>query len=443
MKKFFAILACLLGAEAQATCYRISYNNELADKNSPYYINPEFGTNAIWNGASDSNFGSTGLQNVIGIVDTYFQPVGTLIAKSPNTPMIQYGQAGGFHPEQVLYRCDAEDEGKIFESYATNSDNYLSGRSLVTEAGVPSHTYMLNSSNLGFRIWNDTAQEYVTRNWRYRPLTNLDRDDKNKILVKAKNFSSMSVELIKISHPAVTDGPYQPELIYRDFYSYNQPLGYTTFVGPGVPGCADGLLGTCYIGFHSSWPGNISIANQLSIRRSKPMCYFRSVTPYVSFPPISATALKQDQKVSAQFILQYSCATGATVGTDAGQNAVGFKIGSEAYQAAIKEGLTTVGTGVTKLLSRGYGLDPTIAVGVGIELRRENGEQLFWLTDENSISGGKMNGWHSLNGVQVSTEPISKVYEERFNVFLSKNGSLIEVTPGKVYATAEVFIRIQ
>ncbi|MFB2668636.1 fimbrial protein [Shewanella xiamenensis] len=442
MKKFFAILACLLGAEAQATCYRISYNNELTDKNSPYYVNPEFGTNAIWNGASDSNFGPTGLQNVIGVVDTYFQPVGTLITKSPNTPMIQYGQAGGFHPEQVLYRCDAEDEGKIFESYATNSDNYLSGRSLVTEAGVPSHTYMLNSPNLGFRLWNDTAQEYVTRNWRYRPLTNLDRDDKNKILVKAKNFSSISVELIKISAPAITDGPYQPESFYRDFYSYNQPLGYTTFVGPGVPGCAEGQLGTCYIGFHSSWPGNISIANQLSIRH-KPMCYFRSVTPYVSFAPISATALKQGQRVPAQFILQYSCATGATFGTDAGMNAVGFKISSEAYQAAVKEGLTTAGTGVSKLLSKGYGVDPTIAIGVGIELRRESGEELFWLTNENNINGGSMDGWHRLNGVQVSTEPLSKVYEERFNVFLSKNGSTIDVTPGKVYATAEVFIRIQ
>lgn len=435
------MLFCLVG-EVKAYCYRISYNGVLADKNSPYYINPDFGTNAIWNGAADSNFGSLGLLNVIGITDTYFQPVGTLIAKSPNAPMTQYGQTGGFNPEQVLYRCDAADEGQLFESYATNSDNYYSGGSLVTEPGVPTHTYMLNSPNLGFRIRNDTTQEYVTRNWRYRPLTNLDRDDKNKILVKAKNFSSMSVELIKISSPAVTDGPFQPSTSYSNTYSYNQPLGYTTFVGPGVPGCSEGQLGTCYTGFHASWPGNISIANNLLIRRAR-TCAFKSVTPYVTFPPISAIALKQGQKVAAQFTLNYTCGMGALTGTDPSMNAVGFKVSSEAHQAAISEGLTTIGTGVTKLLSRGYGTDPSIAVGVGIELAREDGGTMYWLTNENQAMGGAFNGWHGLNGQILPGGVLEKEYSERFNVYLSANGSTIVPTPGAVYATAEVFIRMQ
>ncbi|MCA1896876.1 fimbrial protein [Shewanella putrefaciens] len=430
----------------QATCYRISYNNVLADKNSPYYINPDFGTNAIWNGASDSNFGYIGLLNVIGITNTYLQPIGTLIAKSPNTPMFQYGQTGGFNPEQVLYRCDAEDEGELFESYATNSDNYLSGRSLVTEAGVPPHTYMLNSPDIGFRIWNDTTQEYVTRNWRYRALTNLDRDDKNKILVKAKNFSSMSVELIRISSPAITDGPYQPSTSYSSTYSYNQPLGYTTFIGPGVPGCNEALLGTCYTGFHSSWPGNISITNNLMIRRTQ-LCAFKNVTPHVTFPPITATALRRGEKVKAQFYLDYSCGKGALIGdTTANMNAVGFKINNEARQAAINEGLIVGGgmTGVTKLLSRGYGVDPNIAVGVGIEIESENGDRVNWLTDENTISKGPnyLNGWHPLRGEPTPGGPLDNQYSERFNVYLSANGGAITPSPGKVYATAEVFIRV-
>lgn len=446
MKILLVILTVVWGGGAQAACYRISYNGELADKNSPYYINPDFGKNAIWNGAADSNFGYTGLLNVVGITNTYLQPIGTLIAKSPNTPMTQYGQTGGFHPEQVLYRCDAGDEGKLFESYATNSDNYLSGRSLVTEAGVPPHTYMLNSPDIGFRIWNDTTQEYVTRNWRYRPLTNLDRDDKNKILVKAKNFSAMSLELIRISTPAVTDGPYQPETNYRLIYSYNQPLGYTTFIGPGVPGCSEGQLGTCYTGFHSSWPGNISITNNLIIRRTQ-LCAVRSVTPYVTFPPITAGALKRGEKVKAQFTLNYSCGIGASIGgTTANMNAVGFKVNSEARQAAINEGLVVGGgvTGITKLLSRGYGVDPSIAVGVGIELESENGNRMNWLADENTIIQGPnyLNGWHSLQGQPRPGGAMQEEYSEIFNAYLSANGTTTAPTPGKIHAIAEVFIRV-
>lgn len=446
MRLLLIFFVVLWGGEVKATCYRISYNNVLADTNSPYYINPDFGTNAIWNGASDSNFGYTGLLNVIALTNTYFQPIGTLIAKSPVAPMFQYGQTGGFNPEQVLYRCDAEDEGKLFESYATNSDNYLSGRSLVTEAGVPPHTYMLNSPNLGFRIWNDTAQEYVTRYWRYRPLTNLERDDKNKILVKAKNFSSMSVELIKISGPAITDGPYQPESYYKDNYTYNQPLGYTTFVGPGVPGCNEGQLGTCYTGFPSSWPGNISITNNLMIRRTQ-LCVFKNVTPYVTFPPITVTALRRGEKAKAQFTLDYSCGKGVLIGgTSINMNAVGFKIDSEARQAAINEGLIVGGgmTGVKKLLSRGYGIAPHVAVGVGIEIESENGDKMNWLTDENTIiySLNYLNGWHPLRGTPSPGGPLDDLYSERFNVYLSANGGPIAPSPGKVYATAEVFIRV-
>ncbi|MCE9785216.1 fimbrial protein [Shewanella algae] len=446
MRKLLIFLPLLWTAEVEATCYRISYENELTDKNSPYYINPEFGTNAIWQGAADSNFGYTGLLNVIGITNTYSQPIGTLIAKSPSTPMFQYGQTGGFNPEQVLYRCDAEDEGKLFESYATNSDNYLSGRSLVTELGVPSHTYMLNSPDLGFRIWNDTTQEYVTRNWRYRPLTNLDRDDKNKILVKAKNFSSMSVELIRISFPAITDGPYQPQSYYGADYSYNQPLGYTTFVGPGVPGCNEGQLGTCYTGFHSSWPGNISITNNLMIRRTQ-LCIFKNVTPYITFPPITTAALRRGEKVKAQFTLDYSCGKGVLIGgTTPNMNAIGFKISSEAHQAAINEGLIVGGgmTGVKKLLSRGYGIDPNVAVGVGIEIESENGHKMNWLTDENTIvySFNDHNGWHPLRGTPSPGGLLEDQYTESFNVYLSANGGPIAPSPGKVYATAEVFIRV-
>lgn len=428
--------------QVEAYCYRITYNGTLSPTNARY-INPDYGKNASWSGASDNNFGPLGLQNVINITDSEFQPVGTTLAKSPSTSMTQYGQIGGFDPEQVLFRCDAGDEGLIFESYATNSDNYFSGRSLVTEAGVPEYTYMLNSKNIGFRVKNETTGEYVTRNWRYRPLTNLDRDDQGKILVKAKNFSNMSVELVKISYPAITDGPYQPSTVYDYNYTYAQPLAYSTFVGPGEGnGCAEGLLGTCYIGWHYNWPGNVSIHNNLAIRRAK-MCAFKSVTPYVLFPTISVEALNRGEKAAGQLSLTYNCQQGAAYGVGANQNAVGFKVSVEAYLAAESAGLKTSGYGVTHLLSHGYGTDPSVATGAGIELANSDGSSMNWLSNENIISGGNNDGWYALQGVQIGSGAVSNEYLEVYNVYLSALDENTAPTPGKVYATAEVFIRVQ
>ncbi|WP_221055590.1 fimbrial protein [Shewanella algae] len=428
--------------QVQAYCYRITYDGTLSPTNARY-INPDYGKNALWSGASDNNFGPIGLQNLISIAHNDFQPVGTTLAKSPSTPMTQYGQIGGFDPEQVLFRCDAGDEGQIFESYATNSDNNWSGASLVIEAGVPEHTYMLNSKNIGFRVKNETTGEYVTRNWRYRPLTNLDKDDQGKILVKAKNFSNMSLELVKISHPAVTDTFSQPSPAHDYSYTYAQPLAYSTFVGPGEGnGCAEGELGTCHIGWHYNWPGNISIHNNLTIRRAE-LCAFKSVTPYVRFPTISVEELKRGEKVAGQLSLSYNCQHGAVNGVGADQNAVGFKVSGEAYLAAESAGLKTSGYGVTHLLSHGYGTDPSVATGVGIELAKSDGSSMNWLSDENIISGGENDGWYPLQGEKIGSNPVSNDFLEVYNVYLSALDESTALTPGKVYATAEVFIRVQ
>lgn len=98
-------------------------------------MNPAYGKAAVWSGGHDSNHGLVGIQNIIGITDNDFQPIGTVLAQSTGAPMTQYGQSGGFDPEQVLYRCDASDVDSLYESYSNNGDDYYSGRRLVTEAG--------------------------------------------------------------------------------------------------------------------------------------------------------------------------------------------------------------------------------------------------------------------------------------------------------------------
>lgn len=424
-----------------AKCYRISHTGGYGPT-SVYYVNPAYGKAAIWDGGHDVNHGSVGIQHVIGITDDDFQPVGTVLAQSASMPMTLYGQKGGFDPEQVLFRCDAADAHSLYESFSTNGDDYYSGRRLVTEAGVPADTYVLNSQRIGFRVKNDTTGEYLNRYWRYRKLTNLDTDDQGKILVKAKNFSNMSVELIKISYPTITDTPASdPSTAYNNTYTYPGPLGYTTFVGPGIAGCEEGKnSATCYSGRYANFPGNISVHNQFVVRRTK-MCAVKSVTPYISFPSISVAALKNGEKASGEISLIYNCQQGAS---DVSSNIVGFKVSSEAYLAAKDNGLTTYGTGVTHLLSNGYGKDQSVASGVGIELTKADGTRMNWLSNEKIVHGGSNDGWYPLQGDIFGIGTASSYsYLQIFYVYLSALNPNKPVTPGKVYATAEVFIRIQ
>ncbi|MGI2897663.1 fimbrial protein [Shewanella algae] len=442
-KMLLLLFICALFQPVQATCYRISHTGGYGPT-SVYYVNPAYGKAAVWSGGHDSNHGLVGIQNIIGITDNDFQPIGTVLAQSTGAPMTQYGQSGGFDPEQVLYRCDASDVDSLYESYSNNGDDYYSGRRLVTEAGVPADTYVLNSQRIGFRVKNDTTGEYLNRYWRYRKLTNLDTDDQGKILVKAKNFSNMSVELIKISYPPITDTPSgNPGTGYNYSYTYLGPLGYTTFVGPGITGCDEGKpSSTCYTGWYANFPGNISIHNQLVIRRTK-MCAFKSVTPYVLFPTISVEALRRGEKAAGQLSLTYNCQQGAAYGVGANQNAVGFKVSVEAYLAAESAGLKTSGYGVTHLLSHGYGTDPSVATGVGIELAKSDGSPMNWLSDENIMYGGNIDGWYALQGEKIGTGTVSDEYLEVYNVYLTALDENTAPTPGKVYATAEVFIRVQ
>lgn len=444
-----ALAVLFISSNSIASCQRISTTT--TDPANGSYVDQKYGVTGIWSGANDANVGQLGLPSVISIISNAFQPPGTVLAVTSSVPMGTYGQTGGFNPEQVLYRCAAEDAPYLYESFSTNDEIQMGG-SMITEAGVPDATYISYIRNIGYRIRNDKTGQYYRFKWQRRKLDNLDTDAQGRLLVKAKNFTPISLELIKISYPAITDrGTVSSPNLYTDqLFNYNIPAGYTTFIAdlptggkiPGTPCTEAQTHAQCYNGWYSDWPGMISFRNQITIKRPAG-CGFRSITPSVVFPAIDKASLDNNGVVNSQIVLEYICESGAVSGTAATQMAVGFKVNSSAYAAAVSEGLTTTGNGVTHLLSTEYGTNTSVATGVGIGLARADGTVMNWLSNENIIQGGNKDGWYSLNGERVSSGSDStSVYQETFKVYLTKLENKT-VKPGIVNATAEVFIKVQ
>ncbi len=251
--------------------------------------------------------------------------------------------------------------------------------------------------------------------------------------MKAKNFTSVTIELYRIGkvRGVTTAGT----------YAHPGPAGYIAFGGPGISYPADGADSqTSYPGWYLYWPGIINLYSNVAIRRSK-ACRFNSVTPTVLFPTISTEEINNGGSRTANIDITYQCQSGYTAGVSAGQNAVGFQVSSGSYSAALAEGLTTTGSGLTYLLSNQYGVDSNVATGVGIRLERE-GTTLNWLSDANVMTGGNADGWYKLNGTQVATGDVADSYQESFSAILEALPGQT-ATPGKVYAQAQVFIRVQ
>ncbi|PSB84773.1 fimbrial protein [Photobacterium damselae] len=398
------------------------------------YASPRCSKVSGWAGAGDSNYGPSGITSIINVTDDEeFQPIGTILGSSASTPMSIFGQPGGFDPEKVLFKCSA-DATNLNVAFSTNGDSSYAGKYVIDAAGVPESTYRSAIRYVGFRVRDSLSGRYFTSRWQYRPLTGLDRDEDGNILVKAKNFGSASIELIRI--------PYGNALINSGLLTHNQPLGYFAMVGPGLSYPKEGVEHAAdYNGWYHNWPGNISITRQITVRRAK-MCAFSSVTPHVQFPLISRSELDHGGKVSSSFSVVYRCQNEYESGIAPGQNAIGFRIRDDVYAASLSEGIINAEGGVQYLLSNGYGSDPSIATGVGIELKDEYGTSMNWLSNENLVSGGKNAGWYPINGHEISDTTGIKKYQQDFNVYLSKIIGKT-VTTGKVNAYAEVFIRVQ
>lgn len=445
----WAVLAAALAgvpAQAWATCTRISYAPATTyPTTSVYYVDPALGTHNTWTGATDTA-GASGVPASVNINTSTFQPDGTLLA-SGSASILTLGLEA-YTADQVLFRCDATDEGSLFEFYATNGDSTWGGMHEDGVAfGLPG-AYRTSFNGMLIRVTHSASGNYFLRNWQARQLTNLDKDGQGKILVKAKNFSDVRVELLRVSNEATAGG-----WNTSGNYTNSQPAAYIAFKGGGQSsGLSVGQDSLSYYsGWYGAWPGAINLYNRLTVHRSA-TCSVSNVTPNVQFPVISVAELDSGANRQLPVDISFQCQTGAPAntgltafasGTEAGRTAMGVLVPAANYQSAVAQGLTTGGSGVTFLLSDDYG-QAGVAGGVGVALTQADGTPLNFLGNDQVTGGGTAAGWYPVLQSASSTGVTGGItsYTKRLNATLTKIPGR-SVTPGRLNARAQVVIRIQ
>ena len=418
-------------------------------------FDPTTGIRGDWSGGG--NGGSLNMGRV-NLASDLVQPVGSIMANGGPVPLTQYGEITGFQPEQVLFICSPEEEGLLFEGFVATAALYQGKR--VIHPDVPDNTYATSVQRVGWRALHIESGKYFTPNWQLRPLTGLDRDIYGRILVKAKNFSAVQLEFVKVPSPVSTDvGLYEAPFI-EDFTFYD-PFGWVTLVshneGPNatpsskLPRCKEGESSMLCVPWNVFSPylvgplSNIHYYTGSGGFTSYKGCQVSSVTPVVVFEPISVTDLQSGETRNGKVEVVYACENGANFGTATGANALGFKVSDASRNVANGFNFKTTGSAVTKLFSERYG-DSDVALGVGIDIYpKGDSVPMNWLTSS-SIGGGNLNGWYQPNGFRVNPDTESfGVYIAEYDVKLSKLPDTLAhpVTPGSVYATAELLLVVQ
>ncbi|MDA5483446.1 fimbrial protein [Yersinia intermedia] len=434
----------MMAAPGWAECYRIAATNNTPS--SLTYTEPGKGTAAFWEGATDPS-GSIGtLPTTVNINNSTFQPNGTLLASG----VVSFLQSGAqpYSTEQILFRCAASEAGKLYEYYATNGDSVYAGNLDVGAASGLPQTYQTYASGMALRATNLVTGEFYSRYWKARLLTNLDTDSQGWILVKAKNFSDTKVELFRLNSAA---GPWTGSGIL----GLPQPATYIAFRGGtlsnGLTVGADSNM--IYSGWLNMWPGAVNLYNRLTVRRSA-SCSVTNVTPTVIFPLITVTELKAGVTRQRPITVQFACQTGAPANTGVtvfgsgvaiNQTAMGIRVNPANAAAAVSAGFGTTGSGVSYLLSDGYGTDSTVASGVGIQISRTNGSALNLLSTLNGpVLGGNAAGWYPVLDDATAGAAVDGMttYTKTLNATLKALPGKT-VTAGKVRATAQVIIQVQ
>lgn len=168
-----------------------------------------------------------GLSKSVDITsNSSFQPAGTILTSSGGIPFTTYAhKGGGYDPEQVFFRCTPDTAGQLYEAWSTNGDDTVAGWYEATD--VPG-AYLTIMKNVALRLTHDATGSVFTDSWQQRPLENLDLDTNGNFLIKAKNFSTISAELIK----TLDTRYYANQAQSTTYNSYVNPNAYVVFVGP-------------------------------------------------------------------------------------------------------------------------------------------------------------------------------------------------------------------
>ncbi|OOE60100.1 fimbrial protein [Salinivibrio sp. IB282] len=444
MRILIGLLICawVLASEAMASyepidhCYKISHSPS-SYKNKPgraESVQPEYGTTNTWKGALDLNYANMAMPDV-NIASLQFQPVGTVLGTAVKN-FLDFAESGDFSPNQVLFKCPAAAAGRIFEMYSTNGDYKYGGRDdmeVGTAFGME-HVYSTYVKGLGFRLTNLATGEYFSPFWKARPLTGLDRDGNGNILVKAKDFSNVKIELIRIPD----------ESGYNDShasFANTQPLGYLATRMPldnlnSLAGPEPGRNHrTHFPGWYGDWPATIGLYKSVTMHRGK-TCLVNFVTPTVTFPIISVMELSQGSVRRGQFSVSYQCEQGAERGVGPGEISMFFLTSPEAFATAQDLSLVEAGVATPYLLSENYHAETT-AKGVAVTLYDESGTQLRFADPNRYFDRGANPAQMVPSGTQLGENR----YIMSFEASLGQVGNGIAITPGQYSSTARVVMR--
>ncbi|MFB2668640.1 fimbrial protein [Shewanella xiamenensis] len=411
------------------------------------------GISTYWPGASQMSGGGMKIGSV-NIASEIIQPVGSMIGDGGPVPLTSYGLNVGYQPEQVLFLCSPDEEGFLYEGFIATNTNYM--RSLITEPGVPENVRTTYIQRIGWRLTHLETGQYFTDKWQLRPLTGLDRDIYGRILVKAKNFSDVQLQYFRTSHPTTISGGYSYSAPNKGLWGAWDPFGWVVLISHNntpptskIPRCLPGqTLPECSYGSYGYVPGAISnitsaVGGDGSGFTTYKGCQITHVTPSVTFPSMTLSEVENGSVRTGTIQINFSCENGASLSTLTGGNAIGFKVTDNASLTARNLGFGVAGgTGVTKLFSENYS-NTDVAKGVAIELYSPmEVTPMNWLTGTTK-GGRELNGWYSPSALANNPGSTLLEFSTEYTVKLSKFYPSSSVTPGKVYANAEVFLKIQ
>ncbi|EQB7866713.1 TPA: fimbrial usher protein StbD [Citrobacter amalonaticus] len=444
LSSFFPLLlvGVVLAQPAWSACKRVTSANDLSQtaKDAGYI-------GASWGGVGDSEVkGKLGLPGVITLSSgAGFQTEGTLLASS-TASFVPNGRTQGVNANQIYFRCDVAEIGKVYEYYATNGDDAWGGREAVAGIEGAYYTYV---KNVALRLTNLKTGQYYSRYWQTRLIPENEMfNDGTYIYIPGSAFSDVFVELFRVD-----DASKGVNGSNRYGYTYAGPAGYIAFHGGGMSsGLFDGADSrTNYDGWGAmQWPGGWTLTSQSYFVRGA-ACRIDDYPAIVRLPPISVGELSGGGTAQTPFNITVECETGAISGTAVSTTskanvAMGFLVNNQtAANAANQLGLKTGSGAWTWLLDNHYGVSG-VASGVGIRIYSEKlgGSAINLLPNLTSTATGNTGGWYGYADLtsKTSTSGSTELYNGEFTASLEAiPGEAI--TAGSVYAQLQVVVSFQ
>lgn len=445
----------LLAPTAEAICKR---NNRAA---YPFAPLSDGGSAQFWFGR-------------INLASTAIQPPGSILGSA----VASAAEAAGINGDTLLWTCDLADADQIYEVFSTNGDDRVGG---YAEIGIKDGLhgfYRTWFPGVAIRLTHLRSGKILSRYYQSSKLDTYDVDQATrKILIRARHLSPIKAEVARVSDLTPGTGTSNwcsgaPDNTRWAAVAYEctQPNGYLMLRGPGYNRASgdmdddgeDHAYRYLFFGAANGIAFGMRMGATLSVL---PSCVVQNVTPEVVFPPISETELNLGQTRQVEFTLSFRCDEGIgskppfAAGTDDNQTAFGLQVSPGALAAARLLGYVNQSQGVRYLLSDNYGTDPSLAKGVGIGLSDADNQQEMqflsssvtgqWLSQ--SFPSGRNAGWYRLRATEERCPPSPSspaAAVEQFTINKRLTATLQKlpgqtVTPGRVFSTAYVIVKVQ